>query len=54
MIRRVAVWLLCLVLLVLCLMPAAAPAEEDGTGVVRVGWYESSFNKTDAFGRRFG
>ncbi len=54
MVRRAAVWLLCFVLLVLCLMPAAVSAEADGTKVVRVGWYESSFNKTDAFGRRSG
>ncbi len=46
-------------LLLLCLslavpMIPAAAAAEGGKTVVRVGWYESSFNRMDATGRRFG
>lgn len=44
----------CLVLalaFVLCLAAHAAPKPEK---VVRVGWYESAFHRTDSFGRRSG
>ena len=43
--------LLCLTLL-LSFLPTAARAEEGKT--VRVGWFESSFNQTDQYGRRLG
>ena len=46
-------FLLCLVLCVLCLLPASAPAE-DGVKVIRVGWYETPFNRKDSVGRRSG
>ena len=57
MIRRFAVSVLCLVLIVLFLLPVSAPAEapaEKEQKVVRVGWYETPFNHKDAFGRRTG
>lgn len=40
-------------LLLLTLIPAGAPAD-SGQKTVRVGWYESSFNRTDDAGHRFG
>ena len=46
-------FLLCLVLCVLCLLPASAPAE-DGVKVIRAGWYETPFNRKDSVGRRSG
>ena len=45
---------LCLLLALLFLLPAAAPADSGGDKLVRVGWYESSFNRTDDAGRRSG
>lgn len=53
MFRRVAAVLLCMVFIVLCLLPAAAPAESE-VKTVRVGWFESPFNHKDSFGRRTG
>ena len=47
---RLAAVLACLIL-VLAVLPAGA---DDGGKLVRVGWYESSFNRTDSFGRRSG
>ena len=47
---RLAAVLLCLALAA-ALLPAAAEGNEK---IVRVGWYESSFNKTDTQGRRSG
>ncbi len=45
---------LCLVLaLTLALVPAAHAAAKENK-VVRVGWYESAFHRTDSFGRRSG
>ena len=52
--RRFASYLLITVLAVLCLFPAAAPAEEKAETIVRVGWYETPFNHKDAYGRRSG
>ncbi len=51
--KRCAALALCLALLaaLLCPLVACAQAEEK---VVRVGWYESSFNTRDAAGRRSG
>ena len=50
-VRRLASFLLCLILIGSVLPLSAA---ESGEKVVRVGWYESSFNTTDSFGRRSG
>ena len=48
--RRLAAVLLCLILVL-----AGLPAGADNEGkVIRVGWYESAFNRTDSFGRRSG
>ena len=47
-----AALLLCLILAASFSFPIAARSEEGKT--VRVGWYESPFNQTDAFGRRSG
>ena len=44
MARRFAALLLCLVLAVLLIVPAASAEGEKETKVVRVGWYETSFN----------
>ena len=40
-------------LLLMTLIPAEAPAD-SGQKTVRVGWYESSFNRTDDAGHRSG
>ena len=56
MFRRAAAVLLCMVFAVLCLLPAAAPAESGSgeSGTVRVGWFDTPFNRKDSFGRRTG
>ena len=46
-----ALWL-CLVVLAAVLAPASAFAETNGKRTIRVGWFESTFNMTDRFGRR--
>ena len=51
--RRSAAFMLCLMFLVLCFLPAAVRAEGDRK-VVRVGWYDTPYNSKDAFGRRTG
>ena len=51
--RRLAALLLCVALAVAFMPPMSAYAQ-SGTKTVRVGWYESPFNQTDAFGRRSG
>ena len=53
MFRRAAAILLC-VMLAATFLTAAAEETEGTEKIVRVGWYESSFNATDSFGRRFG
>ena len=45
--------LMCLFFAVAFMVPATAFAQDSGK-TVRVGWYESSFNTTDQFGRRSG
>lgn len=52
-VRTFASVLLCLAL-VLAILPAAGADGAAGEKVVRVGWYESSFNRTDSLGRRSG
>ena len=53
MIRRAAAVLLCLVFVMLCLLPAVSPAESE-VKTVRVGWFDTPFNRKDSFGRRTG
>ena len=50
--RRVA-RALCFLLIAALLLPLAASAQ-DAHKTVRVGWYESTFNTTDRYGRRSG
>ena len=50
---RLAALLLCLSLIA-ALVSAASASRDNGGKVVRVGWYESSFNRTDSLGRRSG
>ena len=45
--------MLCLVLAAVLIAPATASAQDSGK-TVRVGWYDSSFNTIDQFGRRSG
>lgn len=52
--RKVLWVILCLVLALCTISPASVCAKEDKHKVVRVGWYESAFHKTDEFGRRSG
>ena len=52
MLKRAAALLLCIALVTLCLLPAAA--EEESPKVVRVGWYNTPFNFKDSFDRRTG
>ncbi len=55
MIKRAAPAFLCIVLVMLCLLPAAAAANgHSDPKVVRVGWYETPFNHKDALDRRTG
>ena len=50
---RLAAFLLCLALIA-AILPAASAGTDSGGKIVRVGWYESSFNRTDSLGRRSG
>ena len=52
MLKRAAALLLCIALVTLCLLPAAAA--EESPKVIRVGWYDTPFNYKDSFGRRTG
>lgn len=55
MFRRAAVLLLCMGFALLCILPAAAPAEQgQEVKTIRVGWYDTPFNHKDSFGRRTG
>ncbi len=51
--RRCGALALCLIMLAALLAPLAALAQ-DAAKTVRVGWYESSFNHMDQYGRRSG
>ena len=51
---RIAALLLACVLAFAFALPATALAQDTSGKTVRVGWYESSFNATDEFGRRSG
>ena len=48
--RILSLWL-CLTLLLTVLLPVSAFASVSGKKVVRVGWFESTFNMTDQNGR---
>ena len=52
--KRMIMTALLLAMIVSMTMPFAAHAQETGQKTVRVGWYESTFNTTDAHGRRSG
>ena len=52
--RRMGLFLLCLVLALCVMLPPAASAKDREEKVVRVGWYESAFHRTDQFGRKSG
>ena len=55
MTRRFVALLLCFVLAVLLIVPAVSAEEaKEESKVVRVGWYETPFNRKDQFGRRTG
>ena len=51
--RRCGALALCLIMLAALMAPLAALAQ-DAAKTVRVGWYESSFNHMDQYGRRSG
>ena len=51
--RILSLWL-CLTFLLAVLLPVSAFASVSGKKVVRVGWFESTFNMTDQNGRRSG
>lgn len=53
MIRRAAAALLCMLFVMLCLLPAVSPAESR-VKTVRVGWFDTPFNRKDSSGRRTG
>ena len=47
-------FLLCAILVFAMTLPFAAWAQEPDQKIVRVGWYDSSYNTVDSFGRRSG
>ena len=52
-IQRILLFFLCAVL-IFASVPLNAFAQETNQKTVRVGWYESAFHRTDAFGRKSG
>jgi len=53
--KKTAIFMMILVLITGLLLPLAAPSRaEEGTKVVRVGWFDSTFCYWDDFGRRCG
>ena len=52
--RRIGALLLCLVFAVMLLMLQGPRASAEDRRVVRVGWYDSTFNRVDENGRRTG
>ena len=52
--KKIALLLLCLLLALGAALPCSAFAQEAGHKVVRVGWYDSSYNTVDSSGRRSG
>ena len=53
-VKRLVCLLMCLLMTVLLMPWTAFAAEDAGPKVVRVGWFDSSFNYWDKFGRRCG
>ena len=51
--RKAAAVLICLIMSAGFLVPRSVSAEEDGE-VIRVGWYDSTYNTVDEYGRRSG
>ena len=52
--KRLTAFMLSFAMLALLTLPLTAYAAKDRGKVVRVGWYESPFNTTDASGQRDG
>ncbi len=52
--KRLILLMMCLVLAMTAFAAMPALGEETEGKVVRVGWYESAFHRTDRFGRRSG
>ncbi len=52
--RRMLLSALCLLIALSMVLPLTALADEAERKVVRVGWYESAFHRTDQFGRKSG
>ena len=52
--KKTISFLLCMMLAVCALIPQAAFAQDKEKKTVRVGWYESTFHRTDQFGRKSG
>lgn len=52
-VRKVFLLVIC-AMIVFNLIPLAVHAEEKEKKIVRVGWYESAFHRTDEFGRKSG
>ena len=52
--KRISSFSIFLLFLACMLLPQAAAAHEKEPKVVRVGWYESAFHRTDQFGRKSG
>ena len=52
--KRMLLLALCAIIALGAGIPLAARAQKSEPKVVRVGWYESAFHRTDQFGRRSG
>ena len=52
--RKMLSLALCLLLVLGLVLPLTANAQKTDEKIVRVGWYESAFHRTDSFGRRSG
>ncbi len=52
--KRILLFAMCLVLMLQMGALVSAAAHEREPKVVRVGWYESAFHRTDSFGRKSG
>ena len=52
--KRISLYLVCVLLALTCLVPLFAQASVPQKKKVRVGWYESAFHRTDEFGRKSG
>ena len=52
--KRILSLVLCVLMLLCIIAPQTALAQKEEPKVVRVGWYESAFHRTDSFGRRSG